>query len=283
MKILFLSYYTFSVFYCLTYKKDVTFPNGTQTILTCPACKAGQKLDVECNLNQGTVCTNCSKEQYMSTDNYAPNCRSCSKCKSPKVEISPCTPTSNRKCGCRNGYYEKNNNCLKCSPCYLGEGVEKNCSSNLNTECKVCLNNTFSDVISSEEPCKSYQTCTEGFTVLNLELSWYDKFCLNCTTFNADVDLNKFTKDFISYNYYTADQLKKLVRIAFDRTRNDVEYMSRSNLETMFKYDNELPNYMGWTDLAGTATLLMNYYNVIQEACLINSLAPNTSLLTYNP
>ncbi|BCB67421.1 tumor necrosis factor receptor [Lymphocystis disease virus 2] len=267
IKILLLLYW-FPVYQCLTYERAVVFPNGTKIILTCPACKSGEKLDSYCNITHTTACLTCPKNQYTPYDNYGPNCMSCTKCKHPKVELSPCTPATNRQCGCKNGYYENNNNCIKCSICYLGEGVEEPCSSNSNTKCKVCLHETFSNVISSEEPCKPYQNCTIGTKSLNFELSWYDKFCLNCTIFNATVNLNNFTQDFILYNYYTTDQLKKLARITFKKTRDEVEYMPRWNLESMFTYNDQLPNYMQEADLSGTADILIGYYNTIKEVCL---------------
>lgn len=91
-----------------------------QLCTTSLDCNEGQYLDGKCSDMTDAKCRTCTSSSQCSSNEYLkgrcavdepnPVCEQCLLCASDEYEVSPCTPTSNRKCSkcketCPNGHY----------------------------------------------------------------------------------------------------------------------------------------------------------------------------------
>lgn len=76
------------------------------------------------------------------------------------VEVTSCTPTTNRICHCVSNSYclleASDGNCVTCAPkTKCGRGYGKKGEDEMgNTICKKCRKCTYSDIVSHSDPCK---------------------------------------------------------------------------------------------------------------------------------
>ncbi|XP_068702583.1 uncharacterized protein [Montipora foliosa] len=99
-------------------KKDQFKQGGRCT--QCPPCPPGEQITDYCGHNSngeqtGNKCTNCTVGINYNDGNSTKVCKNCLYCKTvKKVEIWPCTPTSNTVCACPKGTYEsEGGDCVK--------------------------------------------------------------------------------------------------------------------------------------------------------------------------
>ncbi|XP_056090868.1 tumor necrosis factor receptor superfamily member 1A [Rhinichthys klamathensis goyatoka] len=126
----------------------------------CDKCHPGFKLKAECpEPKKRSECVKCDNGTYLERSNYNPNCFSCQTCKKPHMkEISPCTPDTNRVCGCDQGYYKRklSESVWECSPCRKdcgpGQFKTSECNGEQNTNC-TCKENHYPEGKTSCKPC----------------------------------------------------------------------------------------------------------------------------------
>ncbi|XP_069774791.1 tumor necrosis factor receptor superfamily member 1B-like isoform X2 [Narcine bancroftii] len=124
-------------------------------------------------------CSNTTIEYF----NYKLNL-CCSKCKPDQEEVQPCTSTSMRVCLCRKGSYcidatgKTCNQCRKHTKCNEGHGVVEQGTKDTDVSCEPCTSGTFSNVVSSTEPCRPHTECAVlGRKTLRKGSSTNDTIC----------------------------------------------------------------------------------------------------------
>ncbi|XP_068450835.1 tumor necrosis factor receptor superfamily member 1B [Clinocottus analis] len=142
--------------------------------LCCKKCPPGQRLTQECSESTETVCGQCSSGQYMDNWNYAPNCFSCNRCKPTKglQDAQSCSSTARSTCMCQPGMYcimgfddPFCTECRKYKQCRLGSGVSVPGTGKTDVKCEQCASGTFSDTVSSTDPCLPHTNCHKRVVV----------------------------------------------------------------------------------------------------------------------
>ncbi|ROL42092.1 Tumor necrosis factor receptor superfamily member 11B [Anabarilius grahami] len=96
-------------------------------ILTCTRCPAGTHMRAHCTASEDTVCSSCPKDHFTQFWNYLPKCLYCSTfCVENQYIKKECSPTNNRVCQCKEGYYWQADFCIKHTECPSGYGVQQN-------------------------------------------------------------------------------------------------------------------------------------------------------------
>ncbi|XP_069546951.1 tumor necrosis factor receptor superfamily member 1B [Brachyistius frenatus] len=136
--------------------------------LCCKKCHPGYRVAQECSETSESVCEPCGPSQYMESWNYSPNCFSCAKCRSDKglQYAQNCSSTKRSKCMCQPGTYcllDFNDpyctDCKKYKRCRAGFGVSVPGKANSDVRCERCTNGTFSNTVSSIDPCRPHTRC----------------------------------------------------------------------------------------------------------------------------
>ncbi|QHR78491.1 tumor necrosis factor receptor-like protein [Lymphocystis disease virus 4] len=239
--------------------------NKLTKCLRCDACQYPKEIEVNCTTSSNSKCK--CKQGFYYNDRYS-DCVPCSKCKHSEKIVVSCTPTHNTVCNCKDGYYDKNGVCIKCSDCYLGEGVKTPCSNTTNTICQLCEQGTFSNKISISDTCNPYTMCVLGLQGLNFNVTWFDNICVNCSTKIDLTDLETFfTVNFITQRRLSEEDLKNTFRLTYNKTRSDVDFVNRDDLEGSFTYTDELPYVLKELDYSLASDCLANAYNKLTHIC----------------
>ncbi|XP_054473389.1 tumor necrosis factor receptor superfamily member 1B [Anoplopoma fimbria] len=144
--------------------------------LCCKKCSPGQRLSTKCNETMETVCEPCPAGQYMDSWNYAWNCFSCAKCKPTKglQEAQSCSSTARSRCVCQPGKYCNMefddpfcSACIKYKLCRHGFGVSVPGKGNADVKCERCPSGTYSNTVSSTDPCQPHTICHKRVVVKN--------------------------------------------------------------------------------------------------------------------
>ncbi|XP_046787507.1 tumor necrosis factor receptor superfamily member 10B isoform X1 [Gallus gallus] len=72
--------------------------------------------------NDSIQCLLCKKDEYTEYPNDFPKCLGCRTCREDQVEVSPCIPTRNTQCACKNGTF-----CLPDHPCEMCQKCQTEC------------------------------------------------------------------------------------------------------------------------------------------------------------
>ncbi|XP_052557941.1 tumor necrosis factor receptor superfamily member 10B-like [Tympanuchus pallidicinctus] len=72
--------------------------------------------------NDSSKCFPCKKDEYTEYPNNFPMCLGCRTCREDQVEVSPCIPTRNTQCACKNGTF-----CLPDHPCEMCQKCQTRC------------------------------------------------------------------------------------------------------------------------------------------------------------
>ncbi|NP_989446.2 tumor necrosis factor receptor superfamily member 10B precursor [Gallus gallus] len=72
--------------------------------------------------NDSIQCLPCKKDEYTEYPNDFPKCLGCRTCREDQVEVSPCIPTRNTQCACKNGTF-----CLPDHPCEMCQKCQTEC------------------------------------------------------------------------------------------------------------------------------------------------------------
>lgn len=107
----------------------------------CRKCSPGQKVKEHCLVGKPntTKCQDCTKGTYQPESNGEMYCRHCDRqIKSNRKILSNCTKLHNKKYGdCVKGFFYKEglDDCVKCTWCPIGVGVEQECTKTTDTKC----------------------------------------------------------------------------------------------------------------------------------------------------
>ncbi|AAW23648.1 CrmE protein [Vaccinia virus] len=141
-------------------EQGVSYYNS-QELKCCKLCKPGTYSDHRCDKYSDTICGHCPSDTFTSIYNRSPWCHSCrGPCGTNRVEVTPCTPTTNRICHCDSNSYcllkASDGNCVTCAPkTKCGRGYGKKGEDEMgNTICKKCRKGTYSDIVSDSDQCK---------------------------------------------------------------------------------------------------------------------------------
>lgn len=163
-------------------------------------CLSGFKLHQDCQAaGQRTSCTVCPDRQYTDQMNFAPNCKSCIRCKGTvaltlsefvwtlcivhvfpcncptesdnKEEVSQCEINQNTVCRCKYGYYKykidsETFECLKCKKCGPEETETQTCTSVISvTLIYASVNNVWPFACSPPNICAVHRHIGEEHSV----------------------------------------------------------------------------------------------------------------------
>ncbi|KAJ8404519.1 hypothetical protein AAFF_G00337860 [Aldrovandia affinis] len=109
--------------------------------LCCRNCEAGTYVKKPCvkALEAGT-CAPCESGTYAEHATGMHRCLTCTPCHMDQEEMVPCSPTQNRQCQCRRGFFCEPDKpcevCKKCTRCKEDEEKVKNCTTISNTICR---------------------------------------------------------------------------------------------------------------------------------------------------
>ncbi|XP_060708294.1 tumor necrosis factor receptor superfamily member 1B-like isoform X1 [Hemiscyllium ocellatum] len=134
--------------------------------MCCTRCSPGMKREAPCTEKTNTKCQPCGQNQYTAFWNMLKKCLSCQVlCKEDQDMVQDCTPTTKRICQCKQGLHcidsAKNtcNQCRRNTECKEGQGVIKPGTKDTDVECAPCPPGTFSNKVSSTEPCQPHVDC----------------------------------------------------------------------------------------------------------------------------
>ncbi|XP_059808045.1 tumor necrosis factor receptor superfamily member 1B-like isoform X1 [Hypanus sabinus] len=132
----------------------------------CSRCQPGTYQIQACSRDADTQCGPCGTDRYTEHWNTLRKCRGCeAPCSDDQDEVQPCTPTSMRVCQCVNGFHcidlsgKTCNQCRKHTECKEGYGVVEKGTKDSDVKCERCAPGTFSDKVSSTEPCRPHTVC----------------------------------------------------------------------------------------------------------------------------
>ncbi|XP_026768814.3 tumor necrosis factor receptor superfamily member 4 [Pangasianodon hypophthalmus] len=115
-------------------------------------CKPGEKATYSRD-----SCEPCPADQYNPKHSESKECRNCDPCGSYSDEVQPCTPTSNTKCRCLEGFTPWDETQKRCK-CEIGSGIKN--LGNGKMICEKCPPKTFSDKINSA--CQLLPQCIQS-------------------------------------------------------------------------------------------------------------------------
>uniref|UniRef100_A0A8C9F6X5 Uncharacterized protein n=1 Tax=Pavo cristatus TaxID=9049 RepID=A0A8C9F6X5_PAVCR len=72
--------------------------------------------------NDSVSCVPCKKDEYTEYPNDFPKCLGCRTCREDQVQVSPCIPTRNTQCACKNGTF-----CSPDHPCEMCQKCQTRC------------------------------------------------------------------------------------------------------------------------------------------------------------
>ncbi|KAG9331192.1 hypothetical protein JZ751_019906 [Albula glossodonta] len=201
--------------------------------LTCEKCPPGTHVVKHCTREQSTVCGKCPERHYTEFWNYVERCRYCNVfCTEDQYEKTPCSPTQNRVCDCKSGFYFEHGLCWKHSACPPGEGVSRNGTAYADVLCAPCAEGYFSSEFSSTKPCQEHSLCAPEERAIpgHEKQDTFCTLCANRTPQNVTSAEDQDACDLAVMDYVTQYPLqqkkrKRLVntakRMARQRDEND--------------------------------------------------------------
>uniref|UniRef100_A0A669F7I7 TNFR-Cys domain-containing protein n=1 Tax=Oreochromis niloticus TaxID=8128 RepID=A0A669F7I7_ORENI len=135
----------------------------TGEILKCPKCPPGTFMPAHCTATTRTQCQPCRDGHFTKLWNYLPRCLYCSNICTGNQEVeTECSPTTNRICRCKEGFYSADDFCIRHTECGPGYGVQTKGTQQTNTVCEKCPAGYFSSSSSAVDLCVKHQECTSG-------------------------------------------------------------------------------------------------------------------------
>ncbi|XP_028668214.2 tumor necrosis factor receptor superfamily member 6B-like [Erpetoichthys calabaricus] len=151
-------------------------------VYTCTRCPPGTFTKTHCTRERPTECAACPELHYTQYWNYLSECLYCNVfCTELQVESRHCSPTHNRACQCREGYYWDSELCRAYSKCLAGYGVWRNGTAHHDVTCTPCEEGYFSSEASSTKACQKHRNCSEqGALVVVPGDRYHDTSCTTC-------------------------------------------------------------------------------------------------------
>ncbi|KFO71584.1 Tumor necrosis factor receptor superfamily member 10B, partial [Cuculus canorus] len=133
------------------------------TNLYCKKCPAEHCQEQ----NSSSKCSPCAGDEYIEYPNDFSKCIGCKTCRADQVQVSPCQPTRNTQCACKNGTF-----CSPDHPCEMCQKCRPRCSKD-EVELAPCTPQ-------SDRQCGPPTDTFSSFSNLMLMLSKTDSFPLPC-------------------------------------------------------------------------------------------------------
>ncbi|XP_023670185.2 tumor necrosis factor receptor superfamily member 11B-like [Paramormyrops kingsleyae] len=156
--------------------------------LSCNRCPPGYHMVSHCTTQRQTECAACPAGHFTQYWNYLSKCLYCSNfCSDNQIVKEECSPTHNRVCACKEGYYWHAEFCIKHAECPPGYGVKRHGTAVRNTQCEQCTAGSFSAGSSSRDPCRKHTNCTAlGQHLVLKGTTESDNLCLFCRDVEHD-------------------------------------------------------------------------------------------------
>uniref|UniRef100_A0A3P9DJ60 Tumor necrosis factor receptor superfamily member 6B n=1 Tax=Maylandia zebra TaxID=106582 RepID=A0A3P9DJ60_9CICH len=168
--------------------------------LLCVCCPPGTFMSAHCTATTPTQCQPCKNGHFTDLWNYLPRCLYCSNLCTGNLEVeTECSPTTNRICRCKEGFYSADDFCIRHTECGPGYGVQT--KGTTNTVCEKCPEGYFSSSSSAVDLCVKHQECSSGQSVLLTGSAYSDTVCGTCESLaNGGMLLMLSTKNKIFFN-----------------------------------------------------------------------------------
>ncbi|CAB1320941.1 unnamed protein product [Coregonus sp. 'balchen'] len=163
-----------------TFKKDDPYSGRS---LVCDRCPPGTYLRAPCSATRKSDCAKCPNGAYTEFWNHISKCLRCSMCAEKQVVKQECSPSNNRECECKEGYYfnKRYDACSKHKECPHGYGANTTGTPQQDTECVQCQPGFYSDVSSAKATCVAHSNCQAGgLRVVLKGQSWHNTLCASC-------------------------------------------------------------------------------------------------------
>lgn len=153
----------------------------TGRTLQCNRCPPGSHMVAHCTATTQTQCADCPSDYFTELWNYLPRCLYChSFCTGNQEVERECSPTSERLCRCKEGFYSADDFCIQHRQCGPGHGVQTRGSVNTDTVCEKCSDGFFSASTSSLDACVKHGECASGQIALLPGSTYHDTVCGSC-------------------------------------------------------------------------------------------------------
>lgn len=153
----------------------------TGKTLHCNRCPPGTHMVSHCTATTQTQCADCPNEYFTELWNYLPRCLYChSFCTGNQEVERECSPTSDRVCRCKEGFYSTDDFCIPHTECGPGHGVHSRGSLKTNTVCEKCSEGFYSASTSSLDSCVKHEKCANGQIALLPGSVYHNTVCGSC-------------------------------------------------------------------------------------------------------
>ncbi|XP_030606451.1 tumor necrosis factor receptor superfamily member 6B-like [Archocentrus centrarchus] len=186
---------------------------STKETLTCDKCPPGTHMSAHCTATAPTQCLPCKSGHFTELWNYLPRCLYCSNFCIGNLEVeTECSPTTNRVCRCKDGFYWDEDFCVRHAECGPGHGVRVKGTQQTNTVCEKCPEGYFSSSSSAVDVCVKHQECVSGESVLLPGSEFSDTVCGTCESLaNEDETLRRFLAGFFHMHRMRVGKMRKFV------------------------------------------------------------------------
>ncbi|XP_058264907.1 tumor necrosis factor receptor superfamily member 11B-like isoform X2 [Hemibagrus wyckioides] len=166
-----------------TYLREL--PTGQK--LLCNRCPPGYRLQKHCTATHQTICKPCDAGLYTEVWNYIYECLPCRWCRPDQVEVQKCTNSTNRVCGCKEGFYLDSDICRPHSVCPSGYRVKEKGTPDRDTVCEHCQKGFHADGQLGNALCVPYSECKSEEKLLLHGTIYMDNVCVTCNRITCDV------------------------------------------------------------------------------------------------
>nr|XP_006639513.1 PREDICTED: tumor necrosis factor receptor superfamily member 6B [Lepisosteus oculatus] len=211
----------------------------TGEAVTCEKCPPGTHMKRHCGRDRRTECAPCPGLHYTEFWNYIDECRYCNVfCTENEFEKRKCSPTHNRLCECRAGFYRRYEFCIRHSVCPAGEGVVANGTAHEDVQCQTCPIGSYSSTPSGTEPCRPHRWCPPGQIAIPGD-DKHDTFCSSCKKYGSEeiaksVEAKRLcdreVMEYVAQQHLSEKKLKRLMTVAKKRTRENATEQEEGTL-----------------------------------------------------
>ncbi|KAK3558318.1 hypothetical protein QTP86_016900, partial [Hemibagrus guttatus] len=150
--------------------------------LLCNRCPPGYHLQKHCTETHQTLCRPCDEGLYTEVWDYIYECLPCRWCRSNQVEVQTCTSSTNRVCGCKEGFYLDSDICRPHSVCPSGYRVKEKGTPLKDTVCEPCRNKRSADGHLVTWTRGQHTECKSDERLLLRGTKYLDNVCVNCSS-----------------------------------------------------------------------------------------------------
>ncbi|KAG7324558.1 hypothetical protein KOW79_012574 [Hemibagrus wyckioides] len=200
-----------------TYLREL--PTGQK--LLCNRCPPGYRLQKHCTATHQTICKPCDEGLYTEVWNYIYACLPCRWCRPDQVEVQKCTNSTNRVCGCKEGFYLDSDICRPHSVCPSGYRVKEKGTPLKDTVCVPCRRRRSAD---GRLECDPRTECKSDERLLVHGTSYMDNVCVSCSSITRDGWVKFIIQPFIEI--FKNHSTRKLQRFIWQLTNSSDRCLS---------------------------------------------------------